>query len=282
MPSPKTEPASPRAAGRLRPARPGRALAAPQHSPRARPRVVALVGLVVSGIAINQILPGYFAEQTQERIQTRAGLDAPPAPGDAAPRRGPAEHRRTCRSSATRSSCARRPVAAARCPTPRSHLRRRRSRSRSRRAAGHRRASRRRASAAIRTSPSVPSSSRPRSALPSGATSATVIDQRPVHHARGDAGPDPGGAHRRRHAGAGRLARDRAHRRAQPHGSDRPAAGRRRPRGAGPARRARDRVGRAGGRRARRSSSTSWPTGCRARCACSRPIGTGCASSSPT
>jgi signal transduction histidine kinase len=32
--------------------------------------VVALVGLVVSGIAITQILPGYFAEQTQERVQT--------------------------------------------------------------------------------------------------------------------------------------------------------------------------------------------------------------------
>lgn len=35
--------------------------------------IVALVGLVVSGIAITQILPGYFAEQTQERIQTAAG-----------------------------------------------------------------------------------------------------------------------------------------------------------------------------------------------------------------
>jgi signal transduction histidine kinase len=33
---------------------------------------VALVGLVVSGIAITQILPGYFTEQTRERIQTSA------------------------------------------------------------------------------------------------------------------------------------------------------------------------------------------------------------------
>jgi signal transduction histidine kinase len=33
---------------------------------------VALVSLVVSGAAILQILPGYFAEQTQERIQTTA------------------------------------------------------------------------------------------------------------------------------------------------------------------------------------------------------------------
>ena len=32
--------------------------------------LVALVGLLVSGIAITQILPGYFAEQTQERMQT--------------------------------------------------------------------------------------------------------------------------------------------------------------------------------------------------------------------
>ncbi len=35
--------------------------------------IVALVSLVVSGVAISQILPGYFAEQTQERIQTAAG-----------------------------------------------------------------------------------------------------------------------------------------------------------------------------------------------------------------
>jgi signal transduction histidine kinase len=32
--------------------------------------VVALVGLAVSGIAISQILPGYFAEQTQQRART--------------------------------------------------------------------------------------------------------------------------------------------------------------------------------------------------------------------
>jgi signal transduction histidine kinase len=37
---------------------------------------VALVGLVVSGLAINQILPGYFAEQTQQRIQTAANATA--------------------------------------------------------------------------------------------------------------------------------------------------------------------------------------------------------------
>ncbi|MBA2264078.1 MAG: HAMP domain-containing histidine kinase [Chloroflexi bacterium] len=35
--------------------------------------IVALVSLVVSGVAITQILPGHFAEQTQERIQTAAG-----------------------------------------------------------------------------------------------------------------------------------------------------------------------------------------------------------------
>lgn len=31
------------------------------------------MSLVVSGVAITQILPGHFAEQTQERIQTAAG-----------------------------------------------------------------------------------------------------------------------------------------------------------------------------------------------------------------
>lgn len=35
--------------------------------------MVALVGLLVSGVAITQILPGYFAEQSQERIATVAG-----------------------------------------------------------------------------------------------------------------------------------------------------------------------------------------------------------------
>ena len=34
--------------------------------------IVALVGLLVSGLAINQILPGYFAEQTEQRIRTAA------------------------------------------------------------------------------------------------------------------------------------------------------------------------------------------------------------------
>src|SRR5918999_2887846 len=34
--------------------------------------IVALVSLIVSGVAINQILPGYFTEQTRERIQTSA------------------------------------------------------------------------------------------------------------------------------------------------------------------------------------------------------------------
>jgi len=40
--------------------------------------VVALVGLLVSGIAISQILPGYFIQQTVQRIQTSAvstGID---------------------------------------------------------------------------------------------------------------------------------------------------------------------------------------------------------------
>ena len=78
MPSPKTEAESeaqrPEPAGRL-------------HLPRGWAAVfqrlntrlvlaigsVALVGLIVSAVAINQILPGYFAEQTTERLET-AGL----------------------------------------------------------------------------------------------------------------------------------------------------------------------------------------------------------------
>jgi signal transduction histidine kinase len=78
MPSPKTD-ADPSAAGRWAGFDP--------RSPSAFFRrlntrlvfalsFVALVGLVVSGLAINQILPGYFAEQTQQRIQTAANATA--------------------------------------------------------------------------------------------------------------------------------------------------------------------------------------------------------------
>jgi signal transduction histidine kinase len=38
--------------------------------------IVALVGLIVSAFAINQILPGYFARQTEERLGTVAGATA--------------------------------------------------------------------------------------------------------------------------------------------------------------------------------------------------------------
>jgi len=38
--------------------------------------LVALVGLVVSGVAITQILPGYFIDQTQENMQTAARSSA--------------------------------------------------------------------------------------------------------------------------------------------------------------------------------------------------------------
>ena len=37
---------------------------------------VALVGLIVSAAAINQILPGYFAEQTRERLASAVTFDA--------------------------------------------------------------------------------------------------------------------------------------------------------------------------------------------------------------
>ena len=77
MPSPKTE------AGRAERTEPSGRL----HLPRGWAAVfqrlntrlvvaigsVALVGLIVSAVAINQILPGYFAEQTSDRLET-AGL----------------------------------------------------------------------------------------------------------------------------------------------------------------------------------------------------------------
>ena len=77
MPSPKTEP--PRA-------RPGRWTFDPRGLPRLAARlnirlvlaiaIVTLVALLTSGIAIQQILPGYFAEQTEEQIQTAAASAA--------------------------------------------------------------------------------------------------------------------------------------------------------------------------------------------------------------
>jgi len=38
--------------------------------------VVTLVGLVTSGVAISQILPGYFIEQTRQRLETAVGATA--------------------------------------------------------------------------------------------------------------------------------------------------------------------------------------------------------------
>src|SRR5687768_10392784 len=80
MPSPRTE-ADRSAAGRWARFDP-RAPAAVFQRLNARlimaVAVVALVGLLVSGVAISQILPGYFIEQTVQRIQTSAvstGID---------------------------------------------------------------------------------------------------------------------------------------------------------------------------------------------------------------
>jgi signal transduction histidine kinase len=73
MPSPRTDP------GRSGPAwRVDLAQGAAAFVQRLNTRLifafslVALVGLVVSAIAINQILPGYFARQTEERLETAA------------------------------------------------------------------------------------------------------------------------------------------------------------------------------------------------------------------
>jgi len=75
MPSPRTEPAPPEPPGRWAALDP-RGLSALVARLNIRfvlaLATVALVGLVVSGLAISQILPGYFAEQTQERIRTAA------------------------------------------------------------------------------------------------------------------------------------------------------------------------------------------------------------------
>ncbi len=80
MPSPRTEPDR-SAAGRWARFDP-RAPAAVFQRLNARlivaVAVVSLVGLLTSGIAISQILPGYFIEQTVQRIQTSAastGID---------------------------------------------------------------------------------------------------------------------------------------------------------------------------------------------------------------
>ena len=79
MPSPRTEPAQADATRRW-PSLDPRGLAALVARLNIRfvlvLAAVALIGLVVSGLAIYQILPGYFAEQTQERIQTAAGSTA--------------------------------------------------------------------------------------------------------------------------------------------------------------------------------------------------------------
>jgi signal transduction histidine kinase len=79
MPLPKTEPVPAEPAGRWAALDP-RGMAGLAHRLNIRfvlaIAIVALTGLLVSGLAINQILPGYFAEQTQERIQTAAGSTA--------------------------------------------------------------------------------------------------------------------------------------------------------------------------------------------------------------
>ena len=71
MHSPRTEPTPAESAGRLRLPR---GLTATFQRLNTRLVIaigsVALVGLIVSAIAINQILPDYFAEQTSERLRT--------------------------------------------------------------------------------------------------------------------------------------------------------------------------------------------------------------------
>jgi signal transduction histidine kinase len=79
MPSPKTDPGSSTTASRWERFDP-RSTAALFQRLNVRLvfilSLVALVGLIVSGVAITQILPGYFTEQTQERVQTAADSTA--------------------------------------------------------------------------------------------------------------------------------------------------------------------------------------------------------------
>ena len=72
MPSPRTEPERSAAAGwaRFDPRSPGALFQRLNTRLVMAIALVALVGLSVSGLAINQILPGYFREQTLERMQT--------------------------------------------------------------------------------------------------------------------------------------------------------------------------------------------------------------------
>jgi signal transduction histidine kinase len=72
MPSPRTEPERSTAGGwaRFDPRSPGALFQRLNTRLVMAIAVVALVGLSVSGLAINQILPGYFREQTLERMQT--------------------------------------------------------------------------------------------------------------------------------------------------------------------------------------------------------------------
>ncbi len=72
MPSPRTEPDRSAAGGwaRFDPRSPGALLQRLNTRLVMAIAIVALVGLSVSGLAINQILPGYFREQTLERMQT--------------------------------------------------------------------------------------------------------------------------------------------------------------------------------------------------------------------
>ena len=75
MPSPRTEADRPEPTGRLHLPR-GWAAVFQRLNTRLVVAIgsVALVGLIVSAAAINQILPGYFAEQTHQRLELRAGL----------------------------------------------------------------------------------------------------------------------------------------------------------------------------------------------------------------
>jgi signal transduction histidine kinase len=78
MPSPRTEPERSAAGGwaRFDPRSPGALFQRLNTRLVMAIALVALVGLSVSGLAINQILPGYFREQTLERMATSTASTA--------------------------------------------------------------------------------------------------------------------------------------------------------------------------------------------------------------
>ena len=241
MPSPRTEPDRPTPRlGPLRPARPGALFQRLNARLILALAVVALIGLLVSGLAdqpdparllrradassgsrlgagltaillLRTIIAELRTARAVDRRDPRRGPIVPRVAADAAARSSTPPSRSS--NAAGSSGRASRP-AGRRCELEGQGLRRDPTSRRVRGAEVDRRS--------------------PEPAPPATRSSSAS----PYSIARGDAGPDPARDRRRRAPGARRLAVHRHHRRAPDHGADRAPAPRRRSRGAGPARRA--------------------------------------------